>query len=47
LVKDGGIDMNQMFAKQMEKIEELTLHLIELNKEIEVLKKKINNSNTK
>jgi trimeric autotransporter adhesin len=37
LVKEGGIDMNQMFAKQMEKIEELTLHLIELNKKVEKL----------
>jgi len=37
LVKDGGIDMNQMFAKQMEKIEELTLYIIEQNKKIEKL----------
>ena len=34
LVKDGGIDVNKMFAKQMEKIEELTLYMIELKKEI-------------
>jgi trimeric autotransporter adhesin len=39
LVKDGGIDMNQMFAKQMEKIEELTLYIIEQNKKIEKLEK--------
>jgi uncharacterized coiled-coil protein SlyX len=29
-----------MFAKQMEKIEELTLYMIELKKEIEQMKKK-------
>ena len=33
IIKDGGIDVNQMFAKQMEKIEELTLYMIELKKE--------------
>ncbi len=41
LVKEGGIDMNQMFARQMEKIEELTLYMIELNKENEQLKKEV------
>jgi trimeric autotransporter adhesin len=39
LVKEGGIDVNKMFAKQMEKIEELTLYLIEMNKKIERLEK--------
>ena len=39
IVKEGGIDVNEMFAKQMEKIEELTLYLIELKKEVELLKK--------
>lgn len=39
LVKQGGIDMNEMFAKQMEKIEELTLYMIELQKQVEKLKK--------
>ncbi len=34
LVNEGGIDVNSMFAKQMEKIEELTLHLIEMNKQL-------------
>lgn len=34
LVKEGGIDVNQMFAKQMEKIEELTLYVIELSKKL-------------
>lgn len=37
-VAANGIDMTQMFAKQMEKIEELTLYLIELNKKVETLK---------
>jgi len=41
LVKDGGIDMNQMFAKQMEKIEELTLYIIQESKEIESMKARI------
>jgi hypothetical protein len=39
LVKTGGIDVQQMFAKHMEKIEELTLYIIGLQKEIELLKK--------
>ena len=38
LVKEG-IDLGKMQAKQMEKIEELTLYLIEMKKEIELLKK--------
>lgn len=41
LVKDGGIDMNEMFAKQMGKIEELTLYIIKQNKEIESMKTRI------
>jgi hypothetical protein len=41
LVQEGGIDMNMMFTKQMEKIEELTLYLIEMKKENEQLKKLI------
>lgn len=39
LVAQGGIDMNAMFAKQMEKIEELTLYMIALKKEVAALKK--------
>lgn len=39
IVKQGGIDVNSMFAKQMEKIEELTLYIIGLQKEIATLKK--------
>jgi hypothetical protein len=41
LVKDGGIDVNQMFAKQMEKIEELTLYMIQLKKENKELREAI------
>ncbi|MBC7641120.1 MAG: TMF family protein, partial [Flavobacterium sp.] len=33
-----GLDLGKMQAKQMEKIEELTLYLIEMKKEIEILK---------
>lgn len=52
LVSDGGIDVNVMFAKQMEKIEELTLYMIEMKKEIETLQKenaalKLSCNNTK
>ncbi len=39
LVKEGGIDVNRMFAQQMEKIEELTLYVIKQGKEITLLKK--------
>ena len=41
LVEDGGIDVTQMMAKQMQKIEELTLYVIELNKQNEALKAKV------
>jgi hypothetical protein len=37
LVKTGGIDVAMMFSKQMEKIEELTLYIIEQNKRIKKL----------
>ncbi len=39
LVKEGGVDVNVMLAKQMEKIEELTLYVIKQGKEITALKK--------
>lgn len=42
LVKEGGIEVGEMMAKQMAKIEELTLYLIEMKKEIELLKKENN-----
>ncbi len=34
LVDEGGVDVSAMLAKQMEKIEELTLHLIAMNKQL-------------
>jgi hypothetical protein len=40
-IVDKGIDMAEMASKQMEKIEELTLYLIEANKRIEKLEKEI------
>lgn len=39
-VKANGIDLGEMNAKLLQKIEELTLHLIEMKKEIENLKNK-------
>lgn len=38
-IEKEGLDVAQMQAKQMEKIEELTLYLIEMKKEIDQLKK--------
>ena len=40
-VEANGINLSEMQIKQMEKIEELFLHLIELKKENEVLKKRV------
>ena len=40
-VKENGLSMAQMMAKQMQKIEELTLYLIELKKENEELKGRV------
>jgi trimeric autotransporter adhesin len=40
-IAEGGIDLAEMAAKQMEKIEELTLYVIEQNKRIENLEKEI------
>lgn len=40
-VVNNGIDMAQMDAKLLEKIEELTLYMIELKKENETLKQKV------
>ncbi len=42
LVKDGGVDVTQMLAKQMEKIEELTLYIIEQQKQLDELKAALN-----
>jgi hypothetical protein len=47
LVKDGGIDVNEMFAKQMEKIEELTLYIIEQNKKADAQNKQIEQLQTR
>lgn len=38
VIKEEGIDLAEMNAKMMEKIEELTLYLIQQNKELEQLK---------
>ena len=38
-VKNNGIELGQMNAKLLEKVEELTLYVIDLKKEIEQLKK--------
>lgn len=37
--ESGGIELGEMNRKLLEKVEELTLHIIELNKRIEVLEK--------
>jgi len=39
-VKVNGVDLGEMNAKLLQKIEELTLHLIEIKKELDDLKKK-------
>jgi hypothetical protein len=38
VMKEDGIDLAEMNVKMMEKIEELTLYLIQQNKEIKQLK---------
>jgi hypothetical protein len=38
-IEKSGLDLAEMQSKQMEKIEELTLYLIEMKKEIETIKK--------
>lgn len=37
--KNGGIDLGQMNTKLLEKVEELTLYIIEINKKVEKLEK--------
>jgi hypothetical protein len=44
--KKGGIELGQMNTKLLEKVEELTLYVIQLKKEIEELKTKSNNPST-
>jgi hypothetical protein len=41
-VKTNGVDLGEMNAKLLKKIEELTLHLIELNKVVEKQQEKLN-----
>jgi len=40
-IKEEGIDLGVMQTKQMEKIEELALYIIELHKEVESLKEQV------
>lgn len=47
IIINGGIDFTEMMSKQMAKIEEITLYLIELKKENLNLKKQINSLNSK
>lgn len=42
LLQKEGVDVSAMQTKMMAKIEELTLYLIEANKQIDILKKKLN-----
>ncbi|MFA5619992.1 MAG: hypothetical protein WDA08_06785 [Weeksellaceae bacterium] len=45
IVEDGGFELKEMNIKLLEKIEELTLYIIEQNKRIEVLESKIKADN--
>lgn len=45
--ENGGIDLGEMNVKLLEKIEELTLHVIELNKKVEELQKDKKDSQSK
>ncbi len=40
---NGGVELGAMTVKQQEKIEELFLHMIEMNKEVEALKAQVEN----
>jgi hypothetical protein len=40
IVAKEGIDLGEMNAKLLEKIEQLTLYIVEINKRLEVLEKK-------
>lgn len=44
-VEEKGISLGEMQSKLLQKVEELTLYLIELNKENEILKKRVNELN--
>ena len=41
-IRDNGINISEVQAKLLEKIEELTLYMIEMKKENELLKQEIN-----
>lgn len=41
-MRENGLELGEMNIKLLQKIEELTLHLIEQNKRIEELEKQIN-----
>lgn len=43
-VENNGVLLGEMNKKLLEKVEELTLYIIQMNKEIELLKKKIKNN---
>ncbi|UBM60670.1 hypothetical protein LAG90_08450 [Marinilongibacter aquaticus] len=45
-ISEGGLDLAEMSAKQMEKIEELTLYIIDLNKKLEASNKRIESLET-
>ena len=40
-MEENGLELGKMDIKLLQKVEELTLYLIEQNKEIEALKKKV------
>lgn len=42
-VEKNGVSLGEMNKKLLEKVEELTLYIIQMNKEIEVLKEKVKN----
>jgi hypothetical protein len=42
-IEERGINMSEMSAIQMQKIEELTLYIIQLKEELDALKKQVNN----
>ena len=44
-VQENGIEVGEMNKLLLQKIEELTLHLIQMNKEIEILKENAKNEN--
>jgi predicted RNase H-like nuclease (RuvC/YqgF family) len=41
-IEENGLSIGEMLTLQMKKIEELTLHIIEQQKQIEILKNEVN-----